>query len=184
MLEAGLVDKFSHPLDWTRSVAETIAFDKVVEAAQKYCDEHPDTLLIVTGDHTHSIAVAGTIDDKKKVAICAKRLAFTLRQATRTTRTRIRTASRTISIPTSVWPYSSVPIPITTKPIVLSRTRPLRPPLRMKKASTWQTPNTRTSRGLISLKATCLATSLRAYTQLTTLSSQHVVLTPIRSRVS
>lgn len=66
MLEAGLVDKFSHPLDWTRSVAETIAFDKVVEAAQKYCDEHPDTLLIVTGDHTHSIAVAGTIDDKKE----------------------------------------------------------------------------------------------------------------------
>lgn len=66
MLEAGLVDKFSHPLDWTRSVAETIAFDKVVEAAQKYCDKHPDTLLIVTGDHTHSIAVAGTIDDKKE----------------------------------------------------------------------------------------------------------------------
>ena len=60
------VDKCSHPLDWTRSVAETIAFDKVVEAAQKYCDEHPDTLLIVTGDHTHSIAVAGTIDDKKE----------------------------------------------------------------------------------------------------------------------
>ena len=66
MLEAGLVDKMSHPLDWTRSVAETIAFDKVVEAAQKYCDEHPDTLLIVTGDHTHSISVAGTVDDNKE----------------------------------------------------------------------------------------------------------------------
>ncbi len=65
MLEAGLVDKFSHPLDWTRSVAETIAFDKVVEKAQKYCDENPDTLLIVTGDHTHSISVAGTVDDNK-----------------------------------------------------------------------------------------------------------------------
>ena len=65
MLEAGLVDKFSHPLDWTRSVGETIAFDKVVEKAQKYCDEHPDTLLIVTGDHTHSISVAGTVDDNK-----------------------------------------------------------------------------------------------------------------------
>ena len=65
MLEAGLVDKFSHPLDWTRSVAETIAFDKVVEAAQRYCDEHPDTLLIVTGDHTHSISIAGTVDDNK-----------------------------------------------------------------------------------------------------------------------
>ena len=30
MLEAGLVDKYSHPLDWTRSVGDTIAFDKVV----------------------------------------------------------------------------------------------------------------------------------------------------------
>lgn len=65
MLEAGLVDKFSHPLDWTRSVGDTIAFDKVVERAQKYCDAHPDTLLIVTGDHTHSISVAGTVDDNK-----------------------------------------------------------------------------------------------------------------------
>lgn len=65
MLEAGLVDKFSHPLDWTRSVGDTIAFDKVVELAQKYVDKHSDTLLIVTGDHTHSISVAGTVDDNK-----------------------------------------------------------------------------------------------------------------------
>lgn len=65
MLEAGLVDKYSHPLDWTRSVADTIAFDKVVERAKAYCEKHPDTLLIVTGDHTHSISVAGTVDDNK-----------------------------------------------------------------------------------------------------------------------
>ncbi len=62
MLEAGLIDKFSHPLDWTRSVGETIALDKVVEHAKEYCRTHPDTLLIVTGDHTHSISVAGTVD--------------------------------------------------------------------------------------------------------------------------
>ncbi len=79
MLEAGLVDKFSHPLDWTRSIADTIMFDKVVELAKKYCEEHPDTLLIVTGDHTHSISVAGTVDDNKpgddmreKVGVYAK----------------------------------------------------------------------------------------------------------------
>ncbi len=65
MLEAGLVDKYSHPLDWTRSVGDTIAFDKVVEKAKAYCEKHPDTLLIVTGDHTHSISVAGTVDDNK-----------------------------------------------------------------------------------------------------------------------
>lgn len=65
MLEAGLVDKYSHPLDWSRSVADTIAFDKVVERAKAYCEKNPDTLLIVTGDHTHSISVAGTVDDNK-----------------------------------------------------------------------------------------------------------------------
>ena len=65
MLEAGLVDKYSHPLDWTRSVGDTIAFDKVVERAKAYCAKNPDTLLIVTGDHTHSISVAGTVDDNK-----------------------------------------------------------------------------------------------------------------------
>lgn len=79
LLEAGLVDKYSHPLDWTRSVGDTIAFDKVVELAKAYCEKHPDTLLIVTGDHTHSISVAGTVDDNKpgtdmreKVGVYAK----------------------------------------------------------------------------------------------------------------
>lgn len=63
MLEAGLVDKYSHPLDWERAVYDTIMFDKVVAIAQEFCDKNPDTLLIVTGDHTHSISVIGTVDD-------------------------------------------------------------------------------------------------------------------------
>lgn len=63
MLEAGLVDKYSHPLDWERAVYDTIMFDKVVAMAQEFCDKNPDTLLIVTGDHTHSISVIGTVDD-------------------------------------------------------------------------------------------------------------------------
>lgn len=65
MLEAGLVDKYSHPLDWERAVYDTIMFDKVVAMAQDFCDKNPDTLLIVTGDHTHSISVIGTVDDKR-----------------------------------------------------------------------------------------------------------------------
>lgn len=65
MLEAGLVDKYSHPLDWERAVYDTIMFDKVVALAQDFCDKNPDTLLIVTGDHTHSISVIGTVDDKR-----------------------------------------------------------------------------------------------------------------------
>ena len=79
MLEAGLVDKYTHPLDWERAVYDTIMFDKVVAIAQDFCDKNPDTLLIVTGDHTHSISVIGTVDDnapgelmRDKVGIYAK----------------------------------------------------------------------------------------------------------------
>ena len=64
VLEAGLVDKYSHPLDWERAVYDTIMFDKVVALAREFCEKNPDTLLIVTGDHTHSISVAGTVDDR------------------------------------------------------------------------------------------------------------------------
>lgn len=65
MVEAGLVDKFSHPMDWERSVWDTIMFDKVVALVQDFMKKNPDTLLIVTGDHTHSISVYGTVDDSK-----------------------------------------------------------------------------------------------------------------------
>jgi len=65
MVEAGLVDKYSHPMDWERAVYDTIMFDKVVAIAQEFAKTHPDTLVVVTGDHTHSISVYGTVDDKK-----------------------------------------------------------------------------------------------------------------------
>lgn len=65
MVEAGLVDKFTHPMDWERSVYDTIMFDKVVAIAQDFAKKHPDTLIVVTGDHTHSISVYGTVDDNK-----------------------------------------------------------------------------------------------------------------------
>lgn len=64
MVEAGLVDKYSHPLDWERAVYDTIMFDKVVAMARDFCEKNPDTLLIVSGDHTHSISIAGTVDDR------------------------------------------------------------------------------------------------------------------------
>lgn len=67
MVEAGSVDKFAHPMDWERSVYDTIMFDKVVGIMQDFVDSHPDTLLVVTGDHTHSISVYGTVDDSKPV---------------------------------------------------------------------------------------------------------------------
>lgn len=65
MVEAGLVDKYTHPMDWERSVWDTIMFDKVVALALEFMKKNPDTLLVVTGDHTHSISVYGTVDDSK-----------------------------------------------------------------------------------------------------------------------
>lgn len=79
VVEAGLVDKYSHSLDWERAIYDTIMFDKVVGLARDFCEKNPDTLLIVTGDHTHSISVAGTVDDRlsgtdmrEKVGVYAK----------------------------------------------------------------------------------------------------------------
>ena len=63
MLEAGLVDKYTHPLDWERAIYDTIMFDKVVGAGAGLLRRQSDTLLIVTGDHTHALSIIGTVDD-------------------------------------------------------------------------------------------------------------------------
>lgn len=67
VVEAGLVDKYSHPMDWERSVYDTIMFDKIIGIALDYQKENPDTLVVVTGDHTHSISVYGTVNDNKPI---------------------------------------------------------------------------------------------------------------------
>ena len=65
MVENANVDKMSHPLDWERALIDTIEFDKVVGVAREFAAANPDTLVIVTGDHTHGVSIIGTIDDEK-----------------------------------------------------------------------------------------------------------------------
>ncbi|MGC0055030.1 alkaline phosphatase [Brucella pituitosa] len=65
MVEGASVDKMSHPLDWDRALVETIEFDKAVGVAREFAEKNPDTLIIVTGDHTHGVAIIGTVDDEK-----------------------------------------------------------------------------------------------------------------------
>jgi alkaline phosphatase len=65
MVEAANIDKMSHPLDWDRAVVDTIEFDKAVAAARAFAEKNPDTLVIVTGDHTHGVSIIGTVDDEK-----------------------------------------------------------------------------------------------------------------------
>ncbi|EJL58429.1 Alkaline phosphatase [Rhizobium sp. CF122] len=65
MIEGASIDKQAHTMDWERSVFETIEFDQVVGLAREFAKTHPDTLIVVTGDHTHGVSVIGTIDDEK-----------------------------------------------------------------------------------------------------------------------
>jgi len=65
MVEGSSIDKMSHPLDWDRAVVDTIEFDKVVGLAREFQKAHPDTLIVVTGDHTHGLSIIGTVDDEK-----------------------------------------------------------------------------------------------------------------------
>jgi alkaline phosphatase len=65
MVEAGLIDKYNHPLDWERSVYDTIMLSNAVQVAKDWADGRNDTLIIVTPDHTHGVSIVGTIDDAK-----------------------------------------------------------------------------------------------------------------------
>lgn len=65
MVEGASIDKMSHPMDWERALFETIEFDQAVGVGIEFLKSHPDTLIVVTGDHTHGISIIGTIDDNK-----------------------------------------------------------------------------------------------------------------------
>lgn len=65
MVEAGLIDKYNHPLDWERSVYDTIMLSNAVQVAKDFAAARNDTLIIVTPDHTHGVSIVGTVDDAK-----------------------------------------------------------------------------------------------------------------------
>ncbi len=68
MVEAGLIDKFNHPLDWERSVYDTIMLSNAVQIAKDFAAKNKDTLILVTPDHTHGLSIVGTVDDTKPSA--------------------------------------------------------------------------------------------------------------------
>ncbi|OIM98809.1 alkaline phosphatase [Polynucleobacter sp. QLW-P1DATA-2] len=65
MVEAALIDKFNHPLDWERAAFDTIMLSNAVQIARDFAKTHPDTLIIVTPDHTHSGSIVGVVNDNK-----------------------------------------------------------------------------------------------------------------------
>ena len=64
MVEGGKIDWACHANDAAASINDTIAFDKAVQEAYKFYEEHPtETLILVTGDHETgglTIGFAGT----------------------------------------------------------------------------------------------------------------------------
>lgn len=65
MVEAALIDKFNHPLDWERAAFDTIMLSNAVQIAKDFAKKSPDTLIIVTPDHTHSGSISGVVHDDK-----------------------------------------------------------------------------------------------------------------------
>ncbi len=65
MVESGRIDKYSHSLDWERSVYDTIMLDNAVKVAKDFAADRNDTLIIVVPDHAHPISLIGTYDDNR-----------------------------------------------------------------------------------------------------------------------
>src|SRR5262247_829679 len=65
MVESGLIDKFSHVLDWERAVYDTIMLDNAVAVAKRFAAGRDDTLIIVVADHAHPVSIIGTYDDER-----------------------------------------------------------------------------------------------------------------------
>ena len=64
MIESGLIDKFNHPLDWERSVYDTILLDRTLKVVLDWAGDRNDTLVIVVPDHTHGVGIIGTVRDE------------------------------------------------------------------------------------------------------------------------
>jgi alkaline phosphatase len=64
MVEAGMIDKYTHLLDMERAVYDTIMFDNTVKLVRDWSKARgDDTLILVLADHAHPVAIVGTIDD-------------------------------------------------------------------------------------------------------------------------
>lgn len=66
MVEGGMVDKYEHPLDWQRGLWDVLELNRAVQWAKAYAAKNPDTLVIVTADHAHSLSVYGGYDYSKQ----------------------------------------------------------------------------------------------------------------------
>ena len=65
MVESGMLDKYTHLLDWERAAYDTILLDNAVKVAKAFAAKRNDTLIVVVPDHAHPIAIIGSYDDAR-----------------------------------------------------------------------------------------------------------------------
>jgi alkaline phosphatase len=58
-VESAMVDKQEHASDICGAIGDVLELDNALKVAQAYQAKHPDTLIIVTGDHAHSTQIVG-----------------------------------------------------------------------------------------------------------------------------
>jgi alkaline phosphatase len=61
-VEGASIDKRGHAANPCEQIGETIAFDAAVRVSLDYAKSHPDTLVVVTGDHAHTCQIVSTQD--------------------------------------------------------------------------------------------------------------------------
>jgi alkaline phosphatase len=58
-VEGASIDKQDHATNACGQIGETIAFDRAIGVALDYQRHHPDTLVVVTADHSHTSQIVG-----------------------------------------------------------------------------------------------------------------------------
>lgn len=53
-VEGASIDKQDHATNACGQIGETVAFDRAIGVALDYQEDHPDTLIVVTADHSHT----------------------------------------------------------------------------------------------------------------------------------
>lgn len=67
-VESAMVDKQEHGSDVCGAIGDVQALDDALQVALTYQQTHPDTLIIVTADHSHSTQIVGGATDGKQTA--------------------------------------------------------------------------------------------------------------------
>ena len=67
-VESAMIDKQEHDLDICGAIGDVESLDETVEVALDYQRTHPDTLVIVTGDHAQATQIVRNVEHGRQTA--------------------------------------------------------------------------------------------------------------------